>query len=149
MLNSSRFLIEKTEDKLGLSVAIPWGLDGFAKRSGIKAELEMAATVGRLPKEVGIAIFRVLQECLMNIQQHSLGASVRVRFSTQENLANLEITDSGKGQTEMGVELQAIIERLRQIGGKLGLESSHEGATVIATVPFAHPSHDFLAHFWG
>jgi signal transduction histidine kinase len=128
-------------EELGLSVAIPWCLDGFAKRSGIKAELEMAATVGRLPREVEIAIFRVLQECLINIQQHSLYASVRVRFSSQENLAKLEITDSGKGQPVMGIELQAIIERLRQIGGKLGLESSHEGATVIATVPFAnhHP----------
>ena len=54
-------------DELGLKSAIRWYLDGFAKRSGIETSFEAQSISGRLPRDVELAMFRVLQESLTNV----------------------------------------------------------------------------------
>jgi signal transduction histidine kinase len=152
----SHLLYPPMLEEMGLSIAIPWCLSGFTTRSGIDTKLEMQGLIGRLPREVELAVFRVLQECLVNVQRHSGGSVVRVRLSTRDGVAKIEVQDNGRGMpaailrsgdegiAAMGVGLRGIVERLRPLGGQL-LLSSQGGATVTATVPFAHPLCSFAS----
>ena len=132
---------------MGLKTAIPWYLEGFGKRSGIKTKLEMPAESIRLPRDVEVAVFRVLQESLTNVHRHSQSPSADVRMQIKDGTILLEIKDSGKGLPKdfleetressrtLGVGLRGMRERMRQLGGHLELSSSALGTTVLAKVP--------------
>lgn len=135
-------------DEMGLKSAISWYLDGFEKRSGIKATFETPPDFGRLPRDVEIAIFRVLQESLTNVHRHSGSPTADVRVMIKDSAVVLEVHDQGKGipaghlqecgrdwPGAVGVGLRGMSERMRQLGGSLELSSSPTGTTVIATVP--------------
>src|SRR5262245_16383662 len=58
-------------DDIGLPSALQWYIDGFAERSKIQTTVEIPEDFGRLSKEIEIAVFRAVQECLTNIHRHS------------------------------------------------------------------------------
>ena len=134
-------------EEMGLKTAIPWYLEGFGKRSGIKTKLEMPAESIRLPRDVEVAVFRVLQESLTNVHRHSQSPSAHVRMQIKDGTILLEIKDCGKGLPKdfleetressrtLGVGLRGMRERMRQLGGHLELSSSALGTTVLARVP--------------
>jgi PAS domain S-box-containing protein len=136
-------------EEMGLKSAVSWYLDGFTKRSGIKTTFEVSADFGRLAEDVELALFRVLQESLTNVHRHSGSQTAKVRLSVNGNTVVLEISDQGKGAQlqnlekagednwigGLGVGLRGMIERVRQLGGKLDLSSNDKGTTVCATVP--------------
>jgi len=135
-------------DEMGLRSAIPWCLDGFSARSGIKATFEVHADFGRLPRDIELALFRVLQEGLTNVHRHSGSQIVQVRLSMKEGIANLTIEDKGKGisprlldefsrdsMNAMGIGLRGMKERMRQLGGRLEVTSNEAGTTVTALIP--------------
>jgi signal transduction histidine kinase len=146
----SHLLYPPLLDEMGLSIAIPGCLDGFTKRSGIETKLDMPDCIGRLPREVELVIFRVLQECLINVHRQFGSSAVSVRFLVKDGNAHIEVRDNGhglptaimrsagEGVVAQGVGFRGIIERLRQFGGKLELNSSAEGSTVVAIVPCEH-----------
>src|SRR5277367_2693217 len=84
-------------EEIGLVSAIPWYVDGFMKRSGIKVELEMPANGERYSAPLELALFRVLQESLTNIHRHSGSTLARIRLRIQDGKALLAIEDRGKG----------------------------------------------------
>jgi len=134
-------------EEMGLQLAIPWYLDGFGKRSGIQTRLELATNIGRLPRDIELAIFRVIQESLTNVHRHSGSAVARIRLEFNAAAATLEVEDEGKGIPSgalesadnatgtLGVGLRGMHERVRQLGGKLELLSGEKGTTVRATIP--------------
>ena len=135
-------------EEMGLKSAIPWYLDGFSARSGIKTSFEVETDFGRLPRESELALFRVLQESLTNVHRHSGSQVAHIRLLMRQRMCALEIEDKGKGISPhlleqsgqdwigaLGVGLRGMNERLRQLGGKLELSSSENGTTVVASVP--------------
>ena len=135
-------------EETGLRSAIQWYLEGFAKRSGIQTSADIPADFGRLPRDVELAVFRVLQESLTNVHRHSGSQTATVRLRVNDGTVTLEVQDRGKGipgevlqQTRrdypsaLGVGLRGMSERMRQLGGKLDLISGPEGTTVVATAP--------------
>jgi PAS domain S-box-containing protein len=137
-------------EEMGLKSAIFWYLEGFAIRSNVKTTFEVAPEFGRLPREVELALFRVLQESLTNVHRHSGSSTAHVRLLMQNATAILQIQDQGKGipggileeagpsrTASLGVGLRGMSERMRQLGGKLEIFSSLDGTTVTATVPVA------------
>jgi signal transduction histidine kinase len=137
-------------DEVGLQSAISGYVEGFAKRSGIATDLEIDPDLGRLPREVELSLFRVLQECLTNIHRHSGSQTARVKLATDGANTVLEIRDDGKGMpdgslekfhkdlgTTLGVGLRGMSARMHQLGGKLELFSDAKGTAIIATVPAA------------
>ena len=58
-------------DECGLASALNWYVDGLAQRTDITINLDIADDLGRLPSEMELAIFRLVQECLTNIHRHS------------------------------------------------------------------------------
>ena len=134
-------------DEAGLAAALAWYVDGFAERSKIKVSFAYDQTMGRLPRETETAIFRVVQECLTNVHRHSGSASVTVRISRDAQSFRVEVSDQGKGipggnilmsgPAKPGVGIQGMRERIRQLGGKIEINSAPTGTTVVATFPIA------------
>jgi two-component system, NarL family, sensor kinase len=83
-------------DQAGLGDAIRDYVNGFTKRSGIHVELELSPRVGRMPQDVELALFRVVQEALTNIQRHSGSQRAKIRIDRNSDLT-LEISDRGHG----------------------------------------------------
>jgi PAS domain S-box-containing protein len=135
-------------EEMGLKSAIPWYLDGFTKRSGIRTTFKITADFERLASDVELAFFRVLQESLTNVHRHSESQTADVRLLNTGETIVLEISDQGKGTPlgnfeegspdwmgALGVGLRGMSERVRQIGGKLELSSGTDGTTIAAVVP--------------
>jgi signal transduction histidine kinase len=131
-------------DEVGLPSALAWYSDGFAERSGIKVELQISPEFGRLPNDLEIAIFRVIQECLTNIHRHANSPTASIRLVRAPEGIQVEIADSGTGiashrtragRIVEGIGLMGIKERMRQFGGSVTVTSSEQGTRIIATLP--------------
>jgi PAS domain S-box-containing protein len=134
-------------DEAGLESALTWYVDGFADRSKIKVDFEYDRTIGRLPREMETAIFRLVQECLTNVHRHSGSASAIVRASRDPEAGSIrvEVRDQGRGisggamnsdgPAKPGIGIQGMRERVRQLGGQIEITSSDAGTTVLADFP--------------
>jgi signal transduction histidine kinase len=133
-------------DEMGLKSAIPWYLEGFTARSGIKTSFE-AQEFGRLRRDCELALFRVLQESLTNVHRHSGSKTAQIRLFVEKTLCVLEVEDQGKGVTRefldqlgknltaFGVGVRGMNERMRQLDGRLELSLTATGTLVRAMVP--------------
>jgi signal transduction histidine kinase len=136
-------------DESGLSPAIRWFVGGFSKRSGIQVEADVPEEIGRLPEEIEIALFRVLQEALTNVHRHSGSATARIRLRLDPDQVTLEVKDEGRGIVAPvphhtgdagimpGVGLAGMRERVQQLGGQLKLQSDGKGTLVQVILPVA------------
>jgi PAS domain S-box-containing protein len=135
-------------EEMGLKSAIPWYLEGFAKRSGINTTFHVPDDFERLSRDAELVLFRVLQESLTNVQRHSGSKTADVEISQTDNGVTLQVMDRGKGlptailehgsqdwMGSLGVGLRGMSERLRQLGGSLDISSTESGTRVRATVP--------------
>jgi PAS domain S-box-containing protein len=138
-------------DELGLSSAVKWYAEGFEQRTGVKVEVDVASDFPRLPPDVEVTLFRIIQESLNNVHRYSgiQKAWVRVK-STHDGKIEVEIRDAGKGinpdvlnaasrsVAPIGVGIQGMKERMRQLAGKLEITSGvNRGTRVLATLPLA------------
>jgi signal transduction histidine kinase len=133
-------------DDAGLEDAIRDYVKGFAKRSGIQVELELSPRLGRMTRDVELALFRVVQESLTNIHRHSGSPQAKIRIDCDSHLT-LEISDSGRGASasatsgnedprlEVGVGIPSMQERVKLIGGRLHVDFGGHGTTVRVTLP--------------
>jgi two-component system NarL family sensor kinase len=101
-------------DEAGFSAAAQWYVEGFAQGSGIKARLEFATELERLPIAVETALFRVLQESLTNVHRYSGSPEVSIRFQRQAETVILEIADCGHGIPP------ELLNRLRKVSSVSG-----------------------------
>ena len=128
-------------DEAGLPPALRCFVEGFAKRSNIAVNLEISENLGRLPHEIEISVFRVVQECLANVHRHSGSRTAAVRVIREKTYVKLEIEDAGRGLALEGLSAQAGVgvlgmrERLRNLGGTLDIRSSSEGMRLTAVIP--------------
>lgn len=135
-------------EEMGLKSAIPWYLEGFSKRSGIQTSFVVEPGFDRMAPEVELAFFRILQEALTNVHRHSGSATANIRLAINNGDAVMEVQDEGNGipttlleesgsdwMGSLGVGLRGMNERMRQLGGKLDVNSTEKGTKVIASVP--------------
>ena len=135
-------------DELGLTSALRWFVHGFAERSGIKIRLDMARSLGRLPAEIELALYRIVQEGLANIQFHSGSEVGSIHLTLEAGRIRLTIADKGHGFSlgagktshggsgESGVGIGGMRERLRELGGNLKIDSNRRGTTLTADLPY-------------
>jgi hypothetical protein len=136
-------------DEAGFSAAAQWYVEGFAQRSGIKARLDFATKLERLPIAIETALFRVLQESLTNVHRHSGASEVEVRFLREADAVILEVRDYGRGipqellshlgqsVRDSGVGLSGMCERLNELKGDLEITSADPGTRLRAIVPLS------------
>jgi signal transduction histidine kinase len=134
-------------DEAGLNSASRWFVEGFGKRSGIDVNLDIREGDSRLPAPIELVLFRVLQESLTNVHRHSGAKRADVSLRTTGDSATLRVKDYGGGMPASllrklredgaggGVGLAGMTERLREIGGRLEINSGTNGTEIVARVP--------------
>lgn len=143
----SYLLHPPTMDAAGFASAARWYVEGYGQRSGLHVTLDAPSDLGRLPDAIELALFRVLQEALTNVHRHSGASAAEVVVRQDAEQVVLEVKDNGSGMPEellnhfqrtgagMGVGLAGIRERVRELGGRLMLESDSAGTRVRVAVP--------------
>jgi len=134
-------------DEAGLNSAIRWFVEGFAKRSGIRVNLQISDPIQRFEDSVELVLFRALQESLTNVHRHAGATHADVGLAISANRVTLTVKDNGRGMpssvlrdlkedgTAGGVGLAGMMERIREIGGRLEIKSSSQGTEIVARVP--------------
>jgi PAS domain S-box-containing protein len=138
-------------DEAGLPSALRWYVEGFAERSKINVQLELPTDLGRLPRDMEMAMFRIIQECLTNIHRHSGSKEANIRVARCADEVCLQIQDKGRGMpvsnnggsssklVRAGVGIQGMRERVKQLGGQLEIQSNENGTAVTASFPLVTP----------
>jgi signal transduction histidine kinase len=133
-------------DEAGFESAARWYVEGFSQRSGIPVALTID-DVGRLPRSVELALFRVLQESLTNIHKHSKSPRAEVSLRPDKDNVILRVKDFGAGVpeetlahfvnsgTRVGVGLAGMRERIREQGGQFNIRSNGNGTTIEVSLP--------------
>jgi PAS domain S-box-containing protein len=132
-------------DENGLASALNWYVEGLAERSDVAITLDVADNVGRLPSNMELAIYRVVQECLTNIHRHSGSKTALIRIVREGESVRTEVRDNGNGISPerlseirahgAGVGIRGIRERIRQFHGEMKIESNGSGTSVIISIP--------------
>ncbi len=134
-------------DEAGLASALKCYVEGFVKRSGIKADLIIPSEFPRLRSDVELTLFRSVQESVTNAHRHSECSKVEVTLEVESDFARLSVRDNGRGiperkltsirqhNIEAGVGLAGMRERVSELGGKLELSSDSGGTTVTVVIP--------------
>jgi signal transduction histidine kinase len=132
-------------EESGLSSALNWYVQGIVQRSDLKIELVISETLGRLPNGIELAIFRVVQECLMNIHRHSGSKKAFIGVSREDPGVRIEVRDQGRGISHerlveiesggCGVGIRGMQERLRPFRGTVTIESNGSGTRIVAQIP--------------
>jgi two-component system, NarL family, sensor kinase len=141
----SRDLRPGALDDLGLGPAIKTLTEEFEARTGIICTFETVVFRNRLDNDAKIALYRIAQEALTNVERHSGATRVKIDLRGHRRGGTLRITDNGKGLTtgrsagSSGLGLRNMQERMDQLGGTLRLiEAKGGGTTIEATVPLTH-----------
>jgi PAS domain S-box-containing protein len=134
-------------DELGLAMALKHYTEGFTQRTGVQVALNITPDLERLPHETELALFRVVQESLSNIQRHSGSRTAAIGLLQDAENFMLEVRDQGCGlsfvvdedtpppMNHLGVGIAGMRERLQHLGGRLNVCSDKQGTTVRATLP--------------
>lgn len=93
----SRHLRPLVLDELGLEAAVEWLVDDFRERTGVACDLEQQVSADRLPSDVSMALFRVLQEALTNVARHAEARHVRIILIEGDDEIFMRVEDDGKG----------------------------------------------------
>jgi len=134
-------------DEVGLASALRWFASGFSKRSQIEIDLEIPESLGRFPRDLEIAAFRIVQETLTNVHRHSGSSTAKINIWRSTNQLRLKVEDQGKGMilpafgkddrenAILGVGISGIRERVRQLGGQMQIRSGEWGTAVEVVFP--------------
>jgi PAS domain S-box-containing protein len=144
--NLSERLHSRALEQTGFVSAVRSHAEVFGRQSGVRVELELPETSGRLPQNVEIVLFRILQEVLPYIRLHSNRQFAVIRFNSTRQEHTLELCDRpGKievdgsapperRKTALEIRLAGPGERIKQLGGSLSI-STRSGIFVRAVVP--------------
>ena len=139
-------------DENGLALALNWYVQGLVERSGLDVSLNIPEDFGRLPADMELAIFRLVQECLTNIHRHSGSKTAAISITRDPANVTVTVEDHGKGMSAerlseiqsrgSGVGIRGIHERLRQFRGQMTVDSNPSGTRVFVTIPIPQVTGD-------
>ncbi|MDX2272827.1 MAG: sensor histidine kinase [Cyanobacteriota bacterium] len=127
-----------------LEVALSQLVREFEQTSQISTQIEIEILT-TLSNELNIAIFRIIQEALTNIQKHSQASHVKVRLQANSKILYALIEDNGKGfdihQNTTGFGLQGMRERTAHLSGQFHiLTAPNQGCRLSVYIPLLRTS---------
>lgn len=148
----SRGLRTGVLDQLGLVAVLRDTGREFAKRTGVPVRLAGVRLTERLLPAIELALYRILQEALKNVEQHSRARHVTVDLGLRDDDVLLVIQDDGIGfnpehrpagnEANPGLGLLGMRERASQLGGTFTIKSQRRSGTKIsARIPLPVASH--------
>jgi signal transduction histidine kinase len=142
--NLAQLLHPAALDDLGLPAAIDTSLRGLQRRHRIRAELHQVDLPERLPREVELAAYRIVQEAINNVAKHAQASRCDVRLTQLDDRLLVEVEDDGIGFVEdhdrpivaRGLGLVSVRERANRLGGTFNILSTPgEGTRLIVSLP--------------
>jgi len=128
-----------------LASALAWYTQGLAERTPLKINLDIPHDLERIPKDMELGVFRVVQECLTNIHRHSGATDALIHISRSTGTLLLEVADNGKGipadklaEIQLkgtGVGIRGMRERVGQFQGEMKIESGASGTKILVSMP--------------
>lgn len=140
----SRDLRPGVLDDLGLGPALQTLTDEFERRTGVRTHFKTVVFRNRLDKDAKIALYRIAQEALTNVERHSEASQVSLEVFGHSSGATLRISDDGRGiapeprAAGTGLGIRNMQERMERLGGTLRILSTASGTTIEAQVPLTH-----------
>ena len=132
-------------DETGLLGALRWYVEGLVERGGIEIRLNIPEDFERQSRETELVIFRVVQEALTNVHRHSGSKTAVIDLRREGDAIHLSIQDQGRGiapeklaeiRTKgSGVGFRGMRERIRQLKGKIHIQSDKTGTRITVTLP--------------
>lgn len=122
-----------TLDDLGLVPTVRKYLEQFEERTGIRGELTVIGKVEDIDSTVVVAAFRIIQECLNNVEKHADATQVTIKLEFLKKDLNIVVTDNGvgfdvdvalKSQQADNFGLIGMFERVKLLEGSLQIDSS-------------------------
>lgn len=125
---------------LGLARTIRKLAGEFQIRAQVNVAISVSPTLNRLPDELQLQLFRIVQEGLTNVERHARASHVILRLHRQKNKVRLELSDDGVGQTRKktngGLGLASMEQRAALIGGTFNLQlAKGKGTRIIVEAP--------------
>jgi PAS domain S-box-containing protein len=140
----SHRLHSSTLESLGLVAGAKAFCEEFAHQQGIQVDFAHANVPARVPGNVALCLFRIVQEGLRNIKRHSGADRAEVRLEGSREKLHVSIADRGGGfdlnkrSQRDGIGIRSMEERLRSLGGHLVITSRpKEGTKIEAWVPLS------------
>jgi signal transduction histidine kinase len=137
----SRNLRPGVLELLGLDAVLRATSKEFTARTGVVVARTGVELTARLPAETELALYRILQEALKNVQKHARAHHVSVHLAQQDNSVQLMIKDDGIGfdserrpakrKGKSGLGLLSMSERATYVGGTLTVKSARRSGTEI------------------
>jgi signal transduction histidine kinase len=132
-------------DDLGLVAALGWYLESFSKRSGVHTRLDQYAVEARLPADVELAAYRIVQEATTNVARHANARNCWVTLRRDSGRLRITIEDDGNGfdanfveatAGRRGLGLLGMRERAAQLKGTVRIDTAlGAGTRVYVSLP--------------
>jgi PAS domain S-box-containing protein len=131
-------------DDLGLAASIEWLARDFEKRTGITCEVNVSSSDLPLPRAPSLAVFRIFQETLTNVQRHASAQLVEVslRVTDVPKALILQVQDDGCGIQAGEIAglhslgLLGMRERAQRLGGTFNIQGlPGDGTIVTVSIP--------------
>ena len=136
-------------EEFGLWAALPIFIEEFRQRSGLQVDLHIATDLDeeKLDRDCEMVLFRLVQEALANIHRHAHCTLVSVDARLEDQHVRVCVADNGRGipykalaapdssAGSVGVGIRSMRDRVRQVGGRLEIQSDHRGTVIIALIP--------------
>ncbi len=109
----------------------------FGERQGIQVDFKSLEARASVPREIGLCLFRVLQEALHNAAKYSGVRRIEVQLREDSGEIHLLVTDLGRGfdleaaRQGRGLGLTSMQERVRLVNGILEIRSTPMGGTTV------------------
>jgi signal transduction histidine kinase len=128
-------------EDLGLGAAIRQMAEGFARRTGLVLQINIADDFPKMARSTEVALYRVAQEALANVHRHSGSPRATISLRQAGEMVLLSIRDYGVGlsdnaTTAAGVGLAGMRLRLEFVSGHISLTSAVPGLLIEAWAPF-------------
>jgi two-component system, NarL family, sensor kinase len=128
-------------NQLGLIGVLGEARTEFAFRTGIAVKLTCVPFAAQLTAETELALYRIVQEALGNVEKHAGATHVRLGLARRGGFIRLAIQDDGVGfdqdrlpsahREKVGLGLHSMRERATYVGGFLKIRSGPRGGTEI------------------
>jgi signal transduction histidine kinase len=147
-IDLKRRVIEKLRpsllDHLGLASALQWYVDETCREAKIEPHLHIGKTLERLPPDVEIALYRLVQEAVTNVVRHAKAAHLDLTIERTPKGVHMTVSDDGVGignvetAKKQSHGLAGMCHRLRSMAGTFDVQSpSGKGTRVEMFVPLA------------
>lgn len=136
-------------DDLGFESAIEWEVQQLEDRLGITCDFKPDDIEGQIPRDIGVTLYRILQEAFTNIARHAEASSVSVLFQVKSGEVILEVHDDGKGIAQDTIKspqsfgINSMRERANTWNGEFSIKSApNTGTTITVRIPLSNDQED-------